>query len=67
MSLRVIGLDPSARRLGFGRRLVEQIELAAVRLGVGTSSLGADDAIGFYTHLGYELGHALRKQLCPRP
>lgn len=64
VTLRIIGLEASARRRGLGRRLVEKIEQQAARLGVGTISLGADDAVGFYTHLGYrEVGGALHKQL----
>jgi hypothetical protein len=36
----------------------------AARLGVGTISLGADEAIGFYTHLGCtEASGALHKRL----
>lgn len=65
VTLRIIGLDPTVRRTGLGRRLVEQIEAEATRLGVGTISLGADDeAIDFYKHLGYaEAGGAWHKQL----
>ena len=65
VTLRIIGLDPSVRGTGFGRRLVERIEEEAAHLGVGAISLGADDeALGFYTHLGYaEAGGALHKHL----
>jgi GNAT superfamily N-acetyltransferase len=65
-TLRIIGLDPGVRGTGLGRRLVERIEEEAARLGVDTISLGADEAIGFYTHLGYaEAGGAWHKRVGP--
>ena len=68
VTLRILGLEPSVRGTGLGRRLVEQIEEEAARLGVATISLGADEAIGFYTHLGYaEAGGAWHKRLGPPP
>src|SRR5579859_721431 len=42
VTLRIIGLDPSVRRTGLGRRLVERIEKESACLGVSTISLGAD-------------------------
>lgn len=68
VTLRIIGLDPGVRGTGLGRRLVERIEEEAARLGVATISLGADEAIGFYAHLGYaEAGGAWHKRLGPSP
>jgi GNAT superfamily N-acetyltransferase len=50
----MIGLVPRARGRGVGRRLMAALELAAVRLGAGEISLGADDDVrGFYARLGY--------------
>ena len=68
VTLRIIGLDPSVRGTGLGHRLVEQIEEEAAHLGVAMISLGADEAVGFYAHLGYaEAGGAWHKRLGPPP
>jgi GNAT superfamily N-acetyltransferase len=54
ITLRAIGLEPRVRRQGLGHRLMEQIELEAIRRGAGAISLGAtDDSKGFYARLGY--------------
>jgi GNAT superfamily N-acetyltransferase len=54
ITLRAIGLEPRVRRQGLGRRLMERIELEAIRRGAGGISLGAnDDSKGFYARLGY--------------
>jgi hypothetical protein len=52
-TLRIIGLREDVRGRGLGRGLVAAVEAAAARLGVESISLGADDAIDFYVHLGY--------------
>lgn len=54
ITLRAIGLEARVRRQGLGRRLMERIELEAIRRGAGGISLGAsDDSKGFYARLGY--------------
>jgi GNAT superfamily N-acetyltransferase len=54
LTLRAIGLELGVRRQGLGRRLMERIELEAIRRGAGGISLGAsDDSKGFYARLGY--------------
>lgn len=62
-TLRIIGLEPSARGKGLGRRLVQTIEIAAMRLGVTTISLATEDAKGFYLSMGYHRKTALQKEL----
>ena len=67
VTLRVIGLDPGARGAGIGRRLVEEIEREASRLGVRLISLGPDEAAGFYERLGYaRSGDAYHKSIGER-
>ncbi|MFD2081785.1 Acetyltransferase (GNAT) family protein [Actinopolymorpha cephalotaxi] len=53
VTLRTIALVAEHRGSGLGRRLVECIEQEATRLGVRGIGLGADEAVGFYQHLGY--------------
>ncbi|GAA2759333.1 GNAT family N-acetyltransferase [Actinopolymorpha rutila] len=53
VTLRIIALVPEHRGRGIGRRLVERVEQEATRLGVRGIGLGADEAVGFYQHLGY--------------
>ena len=65
-TLRIIGLEPSARGKGLGRRLLQTFELAAMRRGVRTISLGADEAKGFYLRMGYHGKSSLHKEL-PAP
>ncbi len=62
-TLRLLGLEPSARGKGLGRRLVQTFEVAAMRCGVRTISLGADEAKGFYLRLGYHGKSLLLKEL----
>jgi GNAT superfamily N-acetyltransferase len=54
-TLRVISLEPSARGLGLGRRLMQTLEIAAIRLGIVAINLGgaAGEIKNFYTHMGY--------------
>jgi GNAT superfamily N-acetyltransferase len=54
ITLRAIGLEPHVRRQGLGRRLMERVEIEAIRRGAGGISLGAnEDSKGFYARLGY--------------
>lgn len=54
VTVRMIGLDARVRGKGLGRRLMETIELEAMRLGAGGINLGASaEAKGFYVRLGY--------------
>ena len=53
VTLRIIGVIPSFRHRGIGRRLVERVEAEARRLGAHCVALGTDEAIGFWYHLGY--------------
>ena len=55
VTLRIIGLEPSARGHGLGRRLMQALELEAGRLGAPAINLGgASGSIkGFYARLGY--------------
>ena len=53
VTLRIIGVVPSFRHRGIGRRLVERIEAEARRLGAHSVALGTDEAVGFWYHLGY--------------
>ncbi len=64
--LRILGLEPSARGRGLGRRLLQTFEVAAMRRGVSTISLGADEAKGFYLRQGYHGKSSLHKEL-PAP
>jgi GNAT superfamily N-acetyltransferase len=54
LTLRAIALEPHVRRQGLGRRLMERLELEAIRRGATSINLGAsDDSKGFYARLGY--------------
>jgi GNAT superfamily N-acetyltransferase len=64
VTLRLLGLAPTHRGKGLGRRLLEEVEAAAIRLGTSEISLGASDQErGFYLHMGYADRARLRKQL----
>jgi GNAT superfamily N-acetyltransferase len=63
VTLRIIALAPPHRGRGLGRRLVERVEQEATMLGARGIGLGADDAVGFYHHLGYRGKSGLRKDL----
>jgi GNAT superfamily N-acetyltransferase len=54
VTLRAIGLEPRVRGQGIGRRLMERVELEAIRRGAGGINLGASkESKGFYVRLGY--------------
>lgn len=64
VTLRLIGLAPAHRGKGLGRRLLEEVEAAARRLGTSEISLGASRGErGFYLRMGYSGRARLRKQL----
>jgi GNAT superfamily N-acetyltransferase len=68
VTLRMIGLEPRARGQGVGRRLMAAVELAALRLGAGAISLGAErDVRGFYARLGYAGRGAMLHKGLPLP
>ncbi len=53
-TVRIVGLEPRARGKGLGRRLMEAIEVAAIRLGRSDLYLGAAGEVrSFYARLGY--------------
>ncbi|MDQ4132254.1 MAG: GNAT family N-acetyltransferase [Actinomycetota bacterium] len=51
--LRIIAVVEEFRHRGIGRCLPERVETAAGLLGAQTIGLGADEAVGFWCHLGY--------------
>jgi GNAT superfamily N-acetyltransferase len=64
VTLRIIGLAPAYRGKGLGRRLPEEVEAAATRLGALEISPGASGLErGFYLRLGHAGRTRLRKQL----
>jgi GNAT superfamily N-acetyltransferase len=64
VTLRLIAVTPAYRGKGLGRRLLEEVEAAAIQLGTSEISLGASDAErGFYLPMGYNGRARLRKQL----
>lgn len=63
VTLRIIALVPPHRGQGLGRRLVERVEQEATAVGARGISLGADEAVGFYHHVGYRGKSGLRKAL----
>jgi len=64
VTLRLVVLTPEHRGRGLGRRLLEEVETAAKRLGALEISLGASGTErGFYLHLGYSGRARLGKQL----
>jgi GNAT superfamily N-acetyltransferase len=63
VTLRIIALVAGHRGQGLGRRLVERVEQEATNLGARGISLGADEAVGFYHHLGYRGRSGMRKEL----
>ncbi|HVM15464.1 MAG TPA: GNAT family N-acetyltransferase [Egibacteraceae bacterium] len=52
-TLRIAAVAPRFRHRGVGRRLVERVEAEARRIGVERMSLGTDEEVGFWSHLGY--------------
>lgn len=64
VTLRLIGVAPTHRGKGLGRRLLEEVEAAGRRLGASEISLGASgQERGFYLRMGYSGRTRLRKQL----
>jgi len=69
ITLRIIALELSARGLGLGRRLMEAVELAALRIGAPGINLGGAtaDIKGFYNHLGYGGRGTMMSKALPAP
>jgi GNAT superfamily N-acetyltransferase len=66
VTLRLVGLAPAYRGKGLGRRLLQQVQAAARRLGASEISLAASGPErGFYLRMGYTGRTRLRKQLPP--
>lgn len=64
--LRLVGLAREHRGKGLGRRLLQQVEAAAIRLGAVEISLGpSGPERGFYLRMGDTGRTRLRKQLPP--
>lgn len=53
-TLRAIGVIRPHRGRGVGRRLVEEVEAGARRVGVREISLGTAQAASFWSHLGFQ-------------
>jgi predicted N-acetyltransferase YhbS len=63
-TLRILALKPEARGKGLGRRLIQTYEVAAMRHGVRTISLGAvEQQKGFYERMGYRGKSSMHKEL----
>jgi GNAT superfamily N-acetyltransferase len=68
VTVRAIALEPHARRQGLGRRLMQAVELAALRIGARGINLGAEeDARVFYQRLGYAGRGAMMHKGLPLP
>lgn len=66
VTVALLGVAEPYRKMGVGRRLLELIELQALRLGAGAISLGAvESARPFYARVGYSGKSAYQKQLPP--
>ncbi len=63
----VIAMEPEVRRTGIGRRLMEGIELEAIRLGARAIYLGGANAAnrGFYWRLGFQGRKSLMQKALP--
>jgi GNAT superfamily N-acetyltransferase len=67
VTLRLIAVTPAYRGKGLGRRLFEEVEAAAIQLGILEISLGASGAeCGFYLRMGYR-GRARCASSSPSP
>ena len=69
VKLEVIALKPEARRLGIGRRLIEAIEVEAIRVGARGIFLGGANPQnrGFYWRLGFAGRRSLMQKALPAP
>ena len=69
ITLRIIGLEPNARGLGLGRRLMEAVELAAISIGASGINLGraSADIKGFYSRMGYAGRGTMMSKALPLP
>jgi GNAT superfamily N-acetyltransferase len=55
VGMKMVGLDPSVRRIGLMRRILQIVEVEAMVLGASRIGLGANPpAHGFYERLGFQ-------------
>jgi GNAT superfamily N-acetyltransferase len=62
VTVRALGIDSGLRGAGFGRRLLEAVEVEAMLRGAHAIVLGADDAArGFYECMGFRGKHTITR------
>jgi GNAT superfamily N-acetyltransferase len=68
VTVRALAMDGELRGAGFGRRLLEAVEVEALLRGASQIVLGAvEDARGFYDRMGYRGKHTMRMKELPLP